>query len=145
MGVLCTEKHPAKIGEKCNGVTVASPRPASLPSLPPSPESSSVEETSPDATTSLSFATKDSRIGNRQHQHAPSSRKRSLSTAFPEATKEQEHMPSRRMRTQNLSPCDDPSKDGGLVMDQDKNDGGVCQETNKDCFLTLALSPEEND
>ena len=142
MGVLCTEKHPSKNGEKCNGVTVASPRPASLPSLPLSPESSGLDDTSPGATTSPSFTTKGSRISNRQHQQTANNRKRSLSTAFPEASKEQAHVtPSLRIRTQHRLSSDDPT----LVRNQDRRNGEVCQERSKDCFLTLALSPEEDE
>ena len=143
MGVLCTDKHPSRGREDCNGTTVASPRPASLPSLPPSPESSNVDDTSPGATTSPSFTiTKGSKTNVfRQHQISTGSRKRSVDTAFPESTKEQEHVPrSRRIRVPQRLSSDDSSMSDEIAGDKDE----ICQERSKDCFLTLALSPEEN-
>ncbi|GFR88185.1 zinc finger protein AEBP2 [Elysia marginata] len=147
MGVLCTDKHPNRSGEECNGASVASPRPASLPSLPPSPDSSGLEDTSPGTTTSHSFTTAKSSQANisRQQQVTTGSRKRSLVKAFPETPMEQEHTtPSRRIRTQQRLSCDETFKDGVLRADiKDSSNSALGKDRNKDCYLTLALSPEE--
>lgn len=147
MGVLYTEKQSSKADEECEGTSVSSPRPASLPSLPPSPDSSGVDDSSPDVSASPSFSATKNPSSNlsRQQDGLTRSQKRSLSTAFPEVAKEQEYSTSsRRIRSQQMLPPDGACQDGTFGLDkQETGSCGVNKETSQDCYLTLALSPEE--
>ncbi|GFO48590.1 Zinc finger protein aebp2 [Plakobranchus ocellatus] len=136
MGVLCTEKHSNRTDGDCDDISASSPRPASLPSLPLSPESSGFDDTSPGGPTSPSF----SNI-SRQHQPTTISRKRSVDVAFPEDSQEHDiGCISRSKRAQRRSSSSDSTVCSALSV----NHSGDVSEDGSNCFLTLALSPERN-